>query len=409
MAIPVDPMTPNFANMDLDSLAQMLMGDQQAAAQAEALRRQLTRADDMTKTNYSQIKGDPYGYQSLFGGVRDVLSNVQGTRQQQRLEPQLEDAQARMGMGKTNFGLYKQYKLEEEAKRKQKVEAAKQAQEQANWKKTYEGMASPETFANPDGSEPIQVYLTKDRGYVDANRNPVDLTGKVPYESPTSRSGRTYTPAAVNKAWFESVNRLSAGHSLITAAAGIPDEDKATLDDNTDILGNLLISAVTPDFLDQFVQSNRNLSAETQNFLRQLNMMDAETRHKLFGAALTDNESASAKTILAQINDIGFTRALDQVVLEMEKALSTARNADYVSGHRRTDQWLKDNNIPLDAYVKRKGAPKGSAGDSEFIEKADALVPEDMRGHFNAMSYEDQQAWLQLQEAKQQQAGGGGQ
>jgi hypothetical protein len=409
MAIPVDPMVPNLDNMDLDSLAKMLAGDQQAAAQAEALRRQLTRADDMTKTNYSQIKGDPYGYQSLFGGVRDVLSNVQGTRQQQRLEPQLEDAQGRMGLGKTNFELYKQKQLEDEATRRQTVEAAKRAQEQANWKKTYEGMTSPETFANPDGSEPIQVYLTKDRGYVDANRNPVDLTGKVPYESPTSRSGRTYTPAAVNKAWFESVNRLSAGHSLLAAAAELPDTDKAVLDSNTDILGNLIISAITPDVFDQFVQSNRNLSAKTQNFLRQLNMMDAETRHKLFGAALTNSENASSKMILAQINDIGFTRALDQVVLEMEKALSIARNADYVSGLHRTDQWLKDNNIPLDAYTKRKGAPKGSAGDSEFLEKANTLVPEDKRSYFNAMSYEDQQAWLQLQEAKQQQAGGGGQ
>ena len=127
------------------------------------------------------------------------------------------------------------------------------------------------------------------------------------------------------------------------------------MNDKGTVFKHLLIQGVTPNLFDQFRKENfTGLSKSAQDFLTQINMMDSERRHALFGAALTGNENAKFDDIALAAKGLSISKMLDRLSIVSQSNYDKVVNMDTTSPRFKGEAILKKRQEELRAKYTPK-------------------------------------------------------
>ena len=160
-----------------------------------------------------------------------------------------------------------------------------------------------------------------------------NLYGLAPTET-KDVSGSGYSNDWERKEFQKHLNTTTELEHISGKADNLPQSDLDLMNDKGTVFKHLLIQGVTPNLFDQFRKENfTGLSKSAQDFLTQINMMDSERRHALFGAALTGNENAKFDDIALAAKGLSISKMLDRLSIVSQSNYDKVVNMDTTSPH----------------------------------------------------------------------------
>jgi len=160
-----------------------------------------------------------------------------------------------------------------------------------------------------------------------------NLYGLAPTET-KDVSGSGYSNDWERKEFQKLLNTTTELEHISGKADNLPQSDLDLMNDKGTVFKHLLIQGVTPNLFDQFRKENfTGLSKSAQDFLTQINMMDSERRHALFGAALTGNENAKFDDIALAAKGLSISKMLDRLSIVSQSNYDKVVDMDTTSPH----------------------------------------------------------------------------
>lgn len=295
-------------------------------------------------------KQDRYGQVSPLSVLADVVRQSKSRKDLRGLVQARDETRGRIADNKNARALYELNRQQERdnisdnqfdtthgLNKARQAETARQNQI-ANDRYTTEQnqvKTRPVEYVDAEGNTRQLVSLGNGK-WMDENRQIIDsIAGWTKAADKTKDvSGSGYSNDWERKEFQKLLNTTTELEHISGKADNLPQSDLDLMNDKGTVFKHLLIQGVTPNLFDQFRKENfTGLSKSAQDFLTQINMMDSERRHALFGAALTGNENAKFDDIALAAKGLSISKMLDRLSIVSQSNYDKVVNMDTTSPH----------------------------------------------------------------------------
>ena len=332
---------------NIEELQRALRQGSDAKARLSGLDEQYQQAQDR---GVATTKKDQYGQVSPLSVLADVVGQSRSRRDMRELAPQREAARSNIAQHENAGALYnavrqqkrdnvsdEQFGITHGLNKSKQAEVARQNQIKNDRYTTEQGQVKtpPVEYTDAEGNTRQLVSLGDGR-WKDENRNIItSIAGWTKAADKTKDvSGSGYSNDWERKEFQKLLNTSTELAHISGKADNLSQSDLKLMNDKGTVFKQLLIKGVTPNLFDQFRKENyTGLSKSAQDFLTQINMMDSERRHALFGAALTGNENAKFDDIALAAKGLSIGKMLDRLSIVAESNQDKVVNLDTTSPH----------------------------------------------------------------------------
>lgn len=275
--------------------------------------------------------------QDIRGRTRDT-ADLNATISALRAETGAQSAAHKQGIAEKNLVIKEQAQDVKEANQRLKEQQQEWKQAEADLKRNFL-VGSAEEYVTPEG-DVIQVgrdsesykNLSED-GYPE-----ISLKGlrKVTKDDKSAAEG---LPAKDKSHIFRLRKSYDDLNNIRDLAGKLSSEDVANLSRPGE---DVAYKVLTPAAMETYIQNNqRNLSADAKEYLRSIAAFSAELRNRLFGSALTVNESVLAEAFLPSAVGLNFSDRMGRInayAKEFDR-WSTAYDRDIYRNMRKYEPW----------------------------------------------------------------------
>lgn len=320
---------------NIEELQRALRQGSDAKARLSGLDEQYQQAQDR---GVATTKKDKWGQVSPLSVLADVVGQSRSRRDMRELAPQREAARSTIAQNEHAGALYnavRQQKRDDVSDKQFGIKRDDTKQAALTKAKAELATRSITDRINPHSGE-VERLETGPNGQLfrDGVKIPdAHLYALAPEKSETvDSSGYSHTPD--RKDFTKALNTGTEIAHIQGKAANLPQSDLDLMNANGTIFKNLIVGAVTPNMFEQFRKQNfTGLSDSAQDFLMQINMMDGERRHALFGAALTGKEDAKFEDIALAAKGLSIEQMLRRLDIVAKSNRDNVEAMDVSSTH----------------------------------------------------------------------------